>query len=50
MVLGAVVRVTGGGLFADMEPFRAGADTFGLVLIALPCLLLNYLGRGHADP
>lgn len=48
MVLGAVVLcVTGGeALFADMGHFGRRPITLAWYLIALPCLLLNYLGQG----
>ncbi|WP_432736385.1 potassium transporter Kup [Maridesulfovibrio sp. FT414] len=48
MVLGAVVLcVTGGeALFADMGHFGRRPITLAWYLIALPSLLLNYLGQG----
>ncbi|WP_320008819.1 KUP/HAK/KT family potassium transporter [Maridesulfovibrio sp.] len=48
MVLGAVVLcVTGGeALFADMGHFGRKPITIAWYLVALPCLLLNYLGQG----
>ncbi|TIH14031.1 potassium transporter [Marinifilum sp. JC120] len=48
MVLGAVVLcVTGGeALFADMGHFGRKPITLAWYFVALPCLLLNYLGQG----
>lgn len=48
MVLGAVVLcVTGGeALFADMGHFGRRPITIAWYFVALPCLVLNYLGQG----
>ena len=48
VVLGAVVlAITGGeALYADMGHFGPRPIRLGLVVIALPALLLNYFGQG----